>query len=249
MVTEVVMEVGRLLESRVLLVTGRRDQRRRRCLAGGVLERELKCRQVVQQRPVVGLGRQVRQLVRHGRRRRFRVLDDPGQGLGPVRFGRRVPGRRRVIVDRLQLQRVHKYRSAVGVHHGGRLFPRRAVAIALVVRRSGHGRLLQRVPLLVVLLLHLLQLAAEGVGDGGVVHDGRRVILHAVIVVVPRRHALAAVRVPAAGRRQRGQRRCRCIRRGRLVVVRLGRRHRHFSVVARRSGVHDFWFGAACAHQ
>jgi len=198
-----VMVVGRLLEGSVLLVTGRRDQRRRRRLTSGVLERELERRKVVQQHSVVSLSRQVWELVRHRGRRRFRVLDDPGHGLGPVRFGRRVPGRGRVVVGgRLQMQRVHQYRPDVGVHHRCRLLPRRTVS--LMVRRRRHGcGLLQRLALVVVevlLLLLNLQLAGEGVGDGAV-HNGRRVVLYAVIVVVPGRHTFAAVRVPVASRR------------------------------------------------
>jgi len=43
-----IMVVGWLLEGRVLLVTGRRDQRLYRRLASGVLERELKRWKVVQ---------------------------------------------------------------------------------------------------------------------------------------------------------------------------------------------------------
>jgi len=65
-----VMVVRRLLEGRVLLVIGRRDQRRWR-LTISVLEGELERWKVVQQRSVVSLSRQVRKLVRHRRRRRF----------------------------------------------------------------------------------------------------------------------------------------------------------------------------------
>jgi len=160
------------------------------------------------------------------------------------------------------MQRVHQYWSAVGVHYGGRLFPRRTVTDAWMVWRRRHGcMLLQRVRLVVVLLLLLLhvlllhvlllhvQLAGECVGSGAV-HDGRRVILHAVVIVGCGRHALAAVRVPVAGGRYGGQRRRgRSVCRGRIVVVCFGRLHRHVGVVARRSGVYDFWFSATCAHQ
>jgi len=66
-----VMVVRWLLESRILLVTGRWDQWRLWRLTSGVLERELECRKVVQQRSVVSLSRKVRKLVRHRGRCRF----------------------------------------------------------------------------------------------------------------------------------------------------------------------------------
>lgn len=107
------------------------------------------------------------------------------------------------------------------------------------------------VRVLVVTLVLVVQLAAEHV-DGRAVHDGRRVELHPVVVGL-RRHALAVVRVSAAGHLVRGHGR----RGRRLIVVRLRRLGRcrgvrgrgHRRIVSRRSGVHDHWLGSARAQQ